>query len=394
MSHRIFVEYISSESGAIRFGRDLDEHSMQALANCGLRERFPVEYKTWMERKSQARKNSVTEVKRKEAAVKEKLNNESEQLKNILREAIVDALVTKFPYVAFISPTVADTHDFLRTLSRQCLGRPLPTDEGDEHNVTNPAGAANFVFSVIIESYISVSEPFLNLIALYPKIGDLFQKTTRNATLDSITSRDFKSNKERLIMIYVLLDQRQDLDPHQRTELIQFVLKEDWQGLRDVLGDPSNENSKQVKSRTNWWPGPIIWNIFPDDSLSQAQRLIQEARSVATHTSDPDFLLRLKDISVDNDTLKAAIANTEHIAQQHFDNTISRLLKKLVHGAVHIQEEDCTKQIQREAYSQVEADADCFRTQFIREIEEQSYSDSISSVVLICACVFSSNTRF
>ena len=195
---------------------------MQALANCGLRERFPVEYETWMERKSQARQNSEAEVKRKEAAVKEKLNNESEQLKNILREAIVDALVTKFPCVAFISPTVADTHDFLRTLSRQCLSRPLP-DEGDEHNVTNPAGAAIFFFSVIIESYLSVSEPFLNLIALYPKIGGLFQKTTCGATLDSITSREFKSNKEHLIMIYVLLDQRQDLDLHQRTELYGII---------------------------------------------------------------------------------------------------------------------------------------------------------------------------
>jgi hypothetical protein len=51
-------------------------------------------------------------------------------------------------------------------------------------------------------------------------------------------------------------------------------VKEDWQGLRDVLGDTSNENSKQVKLRTNWWPGPIIRNIFPDDSLSQALHIL------------------------------------------------------------------------------------------------------------------------
>jgi hypothetical protein len=193
-------------------------------------------------------------------------------------------------------------------------------------------------------------------------------------------------------VIYFLLEQRQDLDPTQRQELIQLILKDDWQGINSVLAGSSKEDSNQAKSRTKgpkgWWPSSIIRLIirkfFVNEDLSQIDKLAQEAYNIAAGTSDSDFLLRLKDISVDDDTLKAAIADTKILAQRHFDSVISKLLKKLVPGAVHIQQTDCAKQIQREASSQAENDTDRFRTEFIRRIEEQSQSESISLVALVC----------
>jgi hypothetical protein len=193
-------------------------------------------------------------------------------------------------------------------------------------------------------------------------------------------------------MIHFLLEQRQDLDPTQRQELIQLIFKDDWQGINSVLAGSSKEDSNQrTKGPKGWWLSSIIRKFFVDEDLSQIDKLAQEADNIAAGTSDSDFLLRLKDISVDDDTLKAAIADTNILAQRHFDNVISKLLKKLVPGAVHIQQTDCAKQIQREASSQAENDTDRFRTEFIRGIEEQSQSESISLVALVCPGTFSSN---
>ena len=87
-----------------------------------------------MESQKQASINSEAEVKRKEAAIKKKLDSESQQLEGLLREAIVDVLITLFPCVTFFMSATTGT------LSRQCLGRPL-LDEADGHNIAKPAGA-------------------------------------------------------------------------------------------------------------------------------------------------------------------------------------------------------------------------------------------------------------
>lgn len=106
----VFDEYNSSESGAIRFSDNLDGNAIQALAQCGLQDRFPVEYNAWVERQKQAVINSEAEVKRKEAAIKKKLDSESHQLEGLLREAIVDVLITLFPCVTFFMSTTTGTH--------------------------------------------------------------------------------------------------------------------------------------------------------------------------------------------------------------------------------------------------------------------------------------------
>jgi hypothetical protein len=197
--------------------------------------------------------------------------------------------------------------------------------------------------------------------------------------LDNIKSKDFKSHKEGLLTIQFLFDQRKDLDQTKRQELIQLILvKDDWQGVRRVLDVPRDEDSKPAKSRTKGWGPSRLLNMFTDDGLSPTQKLIQQARGIATHMSDPDFLMRLKDIPTDDETLKATVTDTENMTQSHLNSTISKLLKKLVHSALHIQEQECTKQIQREAASQAKKDADRFRTEFICQIEEHSKSESNS----------------
>lgn len=217
---------------------------------------------------------------------------------------------------------------------------------------------------------------------LYPKIGDLLRKTIDDAKLDNIKSREFKSNKERLVMIYFLLNQRKDLDQTKRQELIQSILvKYDMQSARNILAGPSKDDFKQTKSNTLWLPIIVLRDMLFNEDVSPPN-LFQEARDIAAHMSDPDFLMDLKkSLSLDDETFKTTVANTEAMAQSYFEVTISNLLNKLLPRARHIQQEECIKQVQRELSSQAKKDIEGFRMEFIREIEEGSESESKSWVV-------------
>jgi hypothetical protein len=81
---------------------------MEILVKCGLQNRFPVECDTWVKRRQEARRNLEAEIKEKEAAFKDKLADKSAQLEEVLREAIVDRMVTMFPCVAVLVSTITD----------------------------------------------------------------------------------------------------------------------------------------------------------------------------------------------------------------------------------------------------------------------------------------------
>jgi hypothetical protein len=86
----------------------LDENAIEVLVKYGLQDRFPVECNTWVERKQETRRNMEAEIKKKEIGLKEKLAGESPQLEEVLREAVVDTMVTTFPCVVFLVSTIPD----------------------------------------------------------------------------------------------------------------------------------------------------------------------------------------------------------------------------------------------------------------------------------------------
>jgi hypothetical protein len=91
-----FSEDIVSKSGGLRFDRNMDEGAINMLIRYSLLERFPAECEAWNQRKEGTRKA----LQREENMIKENLIHSSEELQNILREAIVDEIVKIFPYVS------------------------------------------------------------------------------------------------------------------------------------------------------------------------------------------------------------------------------------------------------------------------------------------------------
>jgi hypothetical protein len=92
-----------SESGAIRFSRSLDEDAIDILIQCGLQERFPEVCNAWKNSVEQARKLREGKIKQMEVDLKEELESKSAQLRDLLRQSIVDSIVNKFPYVKFVA---------------------------------------------------------------------------------------------------------------------------------------------------------------------------------------------------------------------------------------------------------------------------------------------------
>lgn len=211
---------------------------------------------------------------------------------------------------------------------------------------------------------------------LYPKIGELFRKTIHDAKLSTIQSNDYKSRRDRLLEVVSLFDQRKDLDQTKRRELVQLIIvKEDRQGVQRLLDSSSQETSQQTKSK-NWWSSPTQTFRSFSEALSFTPKPSRQTRSMAILTSDPESLLHLNDISEDDETLQKAVADTINLAHNYLNATISKLSKKLVHGALYIQQEDCKKRVQQEAASLSEMDMDRLRKEFIREIEMLSQSES------------------
>jgi hypothetical protein len=229
----------------------------------------------------------------------------------------------------------------------------------------------------------------LTLTAVYPRIGELYRKTIHEAKLNTIQSKDYKSRKDRLLEVVSLFDQRKDLDHTKRRELVQLILvKDDFQGAQRLLDGSSQENSQQTKSKSKSWTQ--TFRSF-SEVLSLTSKPSRQTRSMAVLTSDPESLLRLNDISGDDETLQKAVADTINFAHNYLNATISKSLKKLVHGALHIQQEDCKKRVQQEAASLSEMDMDCLQKEFIRKIEMLSQSESNLYAYLTFIGVFSFN---
>ncbi|KIM92371.1 hypothetical protein PILCRDRAFT_417 [Piloderma croceum F 1598] len=321
------------ESGALHLSEDMDGASLDSLVECGLRHRFPDECKQWNQYKVDAHKVFEAEIKEEAIQIEKRLQAELSQLERVLHEAIIDAIIRLFP-----------TH--IRTL----LSPPSPPkNDGDDK--------------------LSGCDDFSGLAILYPGIGELLQKTIQNANLSTIESRTFKHLKESIITIDFILQRRKHLDERKRLELIRLILDDgDMRQAESVLATSSNASQRKPKG----WLLSVFAAFWPEGDDSDRHGLFREARDVAFHSTDAQFLLALKDIESREPLLRQAVAETEGIVRGYFNKVVSKLLKTIKHKALHIQQEDCKRQYQREASSREEQDQHRLRIDLIRQIENSS----------------------
>ena len=224
--------------------------------------------------------------------------------------------------------------------------------KGDYCEVIEPAGTSNIRYCalllfILLQPAVPLSDvTLLSIRRLTPCSRKLFS----TPKLSIIKQRDFKILKERLVIIDMLLTERaKDLDRSKREGT------DPGDSRRRRAKGEEHPRGRHGSGQADTNRHPAAFDLrFPFQDQSPGQKSIQQAQTVAAHESDVAFLSKLGVISAHDILLQPAVANAENIAQNYFDTTISKLLKKLVPGARSIQQEGMPlqKQIQREVLSE------------------------------------------
>lgn len=185
-----------------------------------------------------------------------------------------------------------------------------------------------------------------NLRLVYPTFDSIYRRHVENK-FDSVKGPDFKSLKERLLLLRHLLGKNQDLDPEKRAELIRALLSEsDLHEAQKMLpnSDKKKESGTGIKAKG--------WRIFQaitggqSSTESDEEALKKEMRKIASTLSDPEFLLGLK--SIDIEDVQPAIQEAETLAHTFLSSLIDTTVKKMTQAVLRMQHDSCEKEIQKE----------------------------------------------
>ena len=220
-----------------------------------------------------------------------------------------------------------------------------------------------------------------NLTGLYPGIGELFDRTLKNAKIEAIKLQEFKHIKEKLTVLQLVLE---NCDPlqyshSQREKVICLIISVQSDGrerfskvcefLDSTIIDDSKAHPESSKSSWNW-------SIFKttDKTQSPSHRMVQRALEIARKTSDVEFLSRREQLEQLGDSVQELVSMAVGIAQSYVDDIVTKTLEKIRNEACRIQKEECMRHISREASNQEQKDSTNNRIDLLRAIEQQSLS--------------------
>lgn len=219
-----------------------------------------------------------------------------------------------------------------------------------------------------------------DLIALYPNIGGLFNRTLKDAKIGVIKLREFRRIKEQLIVLQFVLDNCDPLQYSQEYVMSLFLSAQpDKRGrvskANEILDSTIIDNSKAPESSKSWWSLTSIFGST-DKTPSPVQQMVQQALEVERKTSDAEFLSQGERLKSLGDSVQAAVSEAVKMAQSHFNDIVVKTLKKLLDGARCIQKDECMRHIGLEASIQEHKDSVKNRNDLLRAIEQQSLSAS------------------
>ena len=200
---------------------------------------------------------------------------------------------------------------------------------------------------------------------MYPAFHGIYRKHVQNDKLCTVKGAEFRSLKERLVFVFHLLKDHQEMASENRTELIQALLSEDdLRHAQQLL--PKSE--KKDSGKTSWLPNlPAIlsWSKEPDE-----ESLRREMKKKARGISDSDFLLELK--GIDDKDLETTIQQAGVFAHSWLSSLIDKTVEKMTHAVLWMQQEQCKKSLQREIDAEEGKALGIVLLKFIREINERS----------------------
>jgi hypothetical protein len=197
------------------------------------------------------------------------------------------------------------------------------------------------------------------LAALHPQFEDEFRKNIRSAELDRISSKSFQTQKVQLVTISILLKKHGNLKEADRQKLID-----------DVFSDSVKTKPKHL-FRTG------IQDFFNKVLGLSIASDADEADSIASTTTDTRFLSDLQGLVATEPLLCEIAARTVQLAHTYIQEATKKLVATCSHRAIHIQMENCKKQIHREAQSRLEQELNASRAELIQQMKNRPQADNL-----------------
>lgn len=200
---------------------------------------------------------------------------------------------------------------------------------------------------------------------VYSGFDGIYRKHVENK-FDSIKGPDFKSLKERLVILRHLLGKNPALDPEKRAEINRALLSEG--NIHDAHKLVPNSDKKKE-------PGLLAkaWRILSggqSSAESEEEALKRDMKKIANTLSDSEFLLGLK--SIDIEDLQPAIQEAETLAHTSLSSSIDATVKKITHDVLRMQQDSCEAEIRKEIHAKETRALSDALLNFIRDLNAKS----------------------
>lgn len=164
------------------------------------------------------------------------------------------------------------------------------------------------------------------------------------------------------------LGKNRDLDPGKRAEFIKVLLSEG--NLHEALKIISNSDKEKESGLMAKGLRVLQLLSLQGDSESEEEALKKEMKKIAKAVSDSQFLLGLK--SIETEDLQPAIQEVETLAHTSLSSLIDTTVKKMSHEVLHMQQERCKTEIQKEIQTEEARALKDVLVDFIRDLNTKS----------------------
>jgi hypothetical protein len=226
------------------------------------------------------------------------------------------------------------------------------------------------------------SDPLQDVFRVYPKAEKTFRDVIRATNLGKgIKAQEFRFKKERLLILYHLLTNINDLDKDQIQKLADAVLiHRDMRTTMELLkvavkGDKSGASGGLLTAAKGF-----VSSFRQSPKVSKEEELWKGANNFASLVSDNDFLGRLKTDTLD-ECLRDAAVEAEETAYVCLTTLVESLVAGYGQQILSMQKAECNKHIQREISSGEDRELGSLRAQFVGQIEDVSRQHSRSYVL-------------
>ena len=199
---------------------------------------------------------------------------------------------------------------------------------------------------------------------MFPKAEAAFQKVC-NEDLQTISSHDFRKLKDRVATAILFLHSINEPDAVKRQGIIHAILTDgNWQTALKNLG----KSKESVGEREKGWLKTFTDMFSISTATTRVQDRLEQAHREGQEINDSRFLCRCLTVSQDEE-VHAACKQLRQMAHAHFTTFLPKKLRMLKNSILHIQQEECQKQLRRESDTAQSETLFKARSEFLSQIE-------------------------